>query len=230
MVDFPISIYKYCSHDIATLMEEGKFKIGTMADYRQFEIRNDAIGDGLEDTRVSHTPFFSSEQATPEQIARLPEIGISARGGSKVTVVNHRYVERATNSHIFSFAETASLEDLHRWNERTAGEKTPYDTCLEIKGFVSFKQRLVDALKQKLQGQNGMGDLYVAARSVTYDWEESHYLLHTSPPEPGPFRKRSSYAWQNEGRIVFRFPGLQVVEPEIVMIDDCPEIVRCYSL
>lgn len=103
--------YKFVpKSDFATDLCDGKFRLGTLEEYRSIE--NEKQGDRFEATHIYNSGLISGDGNNKDlqTIAQRSRIGIGA--ASNITIENNTCIEQIPNAFVFCFTEKFNPEAL----------------------------------------------------------------------------------------------------------------------
>ncbi|MCU7934403.1 MAG: hypothetical protein KZQ99_05920 [Candidatus Thiodiazotropha sp. (ex Dulcina madagascariensis)] len=214
--------YKYMEFEHArALATEGRFRISSLAYYRNLEEHGNAIGDTGENTLGSiYVQDGFGFQNAPKHMAELEDL-------SGVDFIDNVFVTNYKIPPIFALCFTRRIDEairarLNKENEEVAQEqgKSPviYDACVEFE----HHRKIVRVLRKSILNY---GLQYLDQGPCDYKRSRRyHHNGDASVPGRIPaFTKPEKYSWQEESRIVFK-PHTNLSSSEYIDVH-VPELV-----
>lgn len=211
-------LYKYTMAQFARdMVEHGRFRLGTLYEYRRIEKHGIAVGDAEEGTHktildAKRPTSFSLQDGSPEaqyfhqhilrEDQKHKDVRIVMASGAKL-IAN-------TNSedlYVFATSLTFDLNAMHEFG---------YNACVAIERPDRFVQALSRSLRHVAR--------FVGFAPVVYTNRETDYLApHRTHPA---LLKGTEYAYQTEARALWQPTG-KTIEPFVLT---CRRAARYCSL
>lgn len=213
-------LYKFLRRQYAlSFMETGELRVGSLYEYRRWEVHGSEIGDRGEGSKetICVDPIDS-----PEEVMAHPFLShlIHASPGAKVNIHNASVTSKEESRDLYIYSMTESLLP-------EAAREMGYDSCILIRHPTAFLSSIDNALRLVADLQDGFhvqGCVYVS-RTQLYSLEHGVMpaLQHQAHPA---VIKDTRYSYQREVRAIWE-PKNPSIQPIILK---CPQAIEYCEL